>query len=294
MSRTREFSFSENDFDEIKKRIKNLAGIHLSDHKRDMVYGRMARRLRALHMTRVDEYLKLVEKEPQELINFTNSLTTNLTSFFRENHHFEYLKKFIIPELLKLHRSDRKIRIWISASSTGEEAVSTAMVLCDNIPDWKSWDIKILATDLDSQVIEKCRKGIFPLKNVEDMPEKFLQKYFLKGSGKNADSCRFKQPYQNLITYKEFNLIQERWPLKKQFDVIFCRNVLIYFDKKTQQQVIGNLLNVLKQEGHLFLGHSESIGTFKSTTTHLGKTWYRNVVDTNQLSRKQKLDKYTL
>ncbi len=287
MAYEREFDFSENDFVNIKARIKQTAGIHLSDRKKDMVYSRLARRLRTLNLQRVADYLHLVDKDEQELINFVNSLTTNLTSFFREKHHFEYLADPIVPELLKLNQRDKKIRIWISASSTGEEAFSTAFTLCEAITDWHKWDIKILATDLDSDVIRDSRTGIYPLSRIEGLDEKIIRKYFFRGRGKNQDYCRVKPEILALIHFKEFNLISPEWKLSKQFDVVFCRNVLIYFDRETQQQVLTSILNVLKNEGHLFLGHSESIGELKSRTTHLGKTWYRNIPDmhcVNQLS----------
>ncbi|HFB66981.1 MAG TPA: protein-glutamate O-methyltransferase CheR [Aeromonadales bacterium] len=285
MAYEREFDFSENDFVIIKTRIKDIAGIHLSDRKKDMVYSRLARRLRSLNLKRIADYLKLIDDDEQELINFVNSLTTNLTSFFREKHHFEYLADPIVPELVRLNRHDKKIRIWISASSTGEEAFSTAFTLCESIQDWRNWDIKILATDLDSNVIRDSKTGIYPKSRIEGLDEKLVQKYFLNGSGKNRDFCRVKPEILSLISFKEFNLIAPEWRLKKQFDVVFCRNVLIYFDKETQQQVLRSILKVLKNEGHLFLGHSESIGDLKNQTTHLGKTWFRNIPDTQSSSK---------
>jgi len=241
-----------------------------------MVYSRLARRLRALKLVRIEDYLALIERDEVELINFVNSLTTNLTSFYREKHHFKYLATSIIPELIDLHRLDKKIRIWISASSTGEEAYSAAFTLCDNLADWQGWDIKILATDLDSNVIRDSKTGIYPLHRIEEMDRSIVKKYLLKGRGENKDYCRIKQQIKSLITFKKFNLISPDWKLKQQFDVIFCRNVLIYFDKITQQQVLTAMLKVLNPEGHLFLGHSESIGALKGQTTHLGKTWFRN------------------
>ncbi len=277
MSRPREFHFSDEDFDAIRVRIKVLAGIELADHKREMVYSRLARRLRHYGFDSFQKYLILLSDDENELITFVNSLTTNLTSFFREKHHFEYLKETIFPELINLHQGDKKIRIWISASSTGEEAYSTAITFCETVPDWKSWDFKILSTDLDTAVVKSSKTGIYHINRIEDISEEIRQKYFLRGKGDNQDKCRLRKEIVEMVHFDEFNLIKQPWALSTTFDVVFCRNVLIYFDRPTQQIVLTSLMEHLKTEGHLFLGHSESIGELKSSVEHLGRTWFRKV-----------------
>ncbi len=279
MQRKTEFHFEESDFFLIRDKIKFLAGIKLADHKKAMVYSRLARSLRRRKLNTFDDYLKLIEADPDELIQFINSLTTNLTSFFREEHHFEYMCKTIIPEILNRHQSDKVIRIWSAGCSTGEEAYSIAITLCEQINDIEQWDINILATDLDTSVLKKGDSGQYDVERIAGIQEELKRKYFLKGSGQNEGVCRVKKRICDMVSFKKLNLIEPPWSISQPFDIIFCRNVLIYFEPEVQYTVLQSLLFHLISEGHLFLGHSESIGDNSHSVQHLGRTWYRKTSD---------------
>lgn len=258
MSAAREFNFEDADFDFIKQVIGSHTGIVLSESKRNMVYGRLSRRLRVLGMSRFNEYCDLLRDEDKdELVNFVNAITTNLTSFFREKHHFDYLEKVIIPQLLA-QNTNKRIRIWSAGCSTGEEPYSIAMVLQESIPNIKTWDVKVLATDLDSNVVATAKAGIYTEERIEGIALSRKKRWFSQNGGKVQVSSELKQ----LITFNQLNLMNE-WPLKGLFDLIFCRNVVIYFSKDTQRKLVSRYADYTKDQGHLFLGHSESL--FKVT-----------------------------
>ena len=249
----REFLFTDQDFERIRKLIYERAGISLSPIKRDMVYSRLARRLRATDLKSFADYIAHLERgDPVEMEAFTNSLTTNLTSFFREEHHFPLLQEFLRP---KMRQSN--ISIWCSASSTGEEPYSIAMSVAElfgNIPS----HVKILASDLDTNVLNKAREGVYPVERIEKLPEALVHKYFLRGKGTQEGLVRVKPELQAMITYRQINLLDDTWPMRGPFDAIFCRNVMIYFDKPTQHRILEKFVPLLPQDGLLFAGHSES------------------------------------
>ncbi len=283
--RIREFHFKDEDFEVIRNRINHLAGIKLGGHKREMVYSRLARRLRVLKLNIFEDYLNFLEKDEEELVHFVNSLTTNLTSFFRESHHFDYMKETVIPEIIKSNSKNKTVRIWSAGCSSGEEAYSIAMTLCGHIPHWSTWDIKILATDLDTNVLKKGREGIYELERVSDLSSDIKSSYFNKGKGTQEGYCRVKKFIREMVVFNQLNFIEESWNIKQPFDLIFCRNVLIYFDQALQQKVLNSLLDHLTMQGHLFLGHSESAGDVNSFLDHLGRTWYRKISSPNKIDR---------
>jgi len=271
----REFIFSESDFESIRKFVKEETGITLSDAKKNMVYGRLSRRLRALNIKSFKQYIEIVkEGEDEEKGNFVNAITTNLTSFFREEHHFDFLKKTVVPQVLSNNRQTKRVRIWSAGCSTGEEPYSLAIALHESIPDIDNWDIKILATDLDTNVLDHCRRGVYDIERIQDLSKLRKSTWFLKGKGQHSGSVRVDPRLQSLITFKQLNLMQG-WPMKGPFDFMFCRNVVIYFDKPTQKILFDRYANILKDDAYLFLGHSESLHNVTSRFQLLGTTIYQ-------------------
>ena len=266
----REFPMTKGNFDTIKSIAYKETGITLSDHKQNMIYGRLARRLRKLNLRNFDDYCNVISKDnSDEMTEFVNSITTNLTSFFRENHHFEYLTQTVFPGLLASRRQTKRIRIWSAGCSTGEEPYSIAMVV-KSIAALSSWDVKILATDLDSNVVAHASEGVYGLERIETMDEKY-KKYV--SIDQNEDKVYLKEDVRKLITFKQLNLLNS-WPMKGPFDVIFCRNVVIYFDAQTQKTLFERYSKLLSDDGHLFIGHSESLHNVAKQFESLGRTIY--------------------
>ncbi len=249
----REFEFTAEDFAEVRRLIYTHAGISLSKSKEDMVYSRLARRLRALKLTRFQDYLRLLKTgDGAEWEPFVNALTTNLTAFFREAHHFEILKDFLRT------RRQRPITLWSAAASTGEEPYSIAMTALETLPDAANV-VRILASDLDTQVLERAREGIYALDRVAKLGEARLRRFFLRGTGSREGLVRVRPELRAMVHFFQLNLLDVQWPIKTPLDAIFCRNVMIYFDKPTQYRILQRMKPLLKADGLLFLGHSEAI-----------------------------------
>ena len=267
----REFRFSDDNFKRIVSLINKKSGIKLSERKSDMAYARLARRLRALGFEDFDSYLAFVEDNDQESINFTNSLTTNLTHFFRENHHFDYLADVFLPEILS--RGQSRVRIWSAGCSTGEEPYSLAITWQSRIKESHKYDFKILATDLDTNVLEACRKGLYGRDKIAQLEEEH-QQWFKSTRRCNAYQMEVFPKLREQIVFKQLNLMEE-WPMKGPLDVIICRNVLIYFDKQTQQNLVNRFANLLSDKGCLILGHSENLSANKNLFDSIGQTIFR-------------------
>ena len=276
--KNREFEMTDRDFDQIRSLASEFTGISLSEHKKEMVYSRLARRLRALEISEFSDYINyLKSNERQELGNFVNSITTNLTSFFRENHHFEYMKSTVIPELAALHRLDKKIRVWSAGCSTGEEPYSIAMTLAEaHELSSPSWDIKVLATDLDTSVLSHARIGKYDLNRVEGVDATRRNKWFHHHKMDDKSVFEVSDKIKNRITFNQLNLMNS-WPINGRFDVIFCRNVVIYFDKPTQKKLFDRYANLLNEGGYLFIGHSETLHGVTTRFKSLGRTIYRKI-----------------
>lgn len=275
MKRETEFLFSDRDFNLIRQLISRHTGIALSEAKRDMVYSRLSRRLRKLGLQDFKAYCQLLEGNDAEteLGHFTNAVTTNLTSFFRESHHFTYLARQLLPELYRLKASDRRLRIWSAGCSTGEEPYSIAMTLLENLPPNSGWDIRILATDLDTNVLASAERGIYTEERLQNLPQGQRRRWFQRGRGDNMGLLLAKPALRDMITFRQLNLMGD-WPMKGPFDIIFCRNVVIYFDKPTQSVLMERYAELMANNGHLFLGHSETLYRVTERFKLIGQTIY--------------------
>jgi chemotaxis protein methyltransferase CheR len=273
--RTREFAFSDEDFDALRTLVKELTGINLSDQKRELVYGRLARRLRALRLRTFAEYRELLSSDGgQEIGELCNAITTNLTSFFRESHHFDYLREHVLQARAAQRGPARRMRIWSAGCSTGEEPYSLAMTVLETLPDLRSWDIKILATDLDSDVLARAQRGVYAGERVRGMNPQRLSRFFIESRGRDGPSYEVIPELMSLITFKQLNLMHPL-PMKGPLDVVFCRNVVIYFDKDTQRDLFSRVARLQRTSDLLFLGHSESLFKVSESYNPIGKTIYR-------------------
>lgn len=267
--------FTERDFNFIRHLVREQAGISLSEHKRELVYGRLAKRLRGLGLRTFSDYCRIIEERAEtEIGELINAITTNQTSFFRENHHFEYLAETILPKILQHDSHRRRIRIWSAGCSTGEEPYSLAMTLRENLPINQGCDVKILATDIDSNVLAKAAAGVYSIAQTNGISAPRLRRWFQKGRGAHTGQVKVNRALSEIITFLPLNLMHS-WPMKGPFDIIFCRNVVIYFEKSTQKILFNRFADVLAQEGYLFIGHSESLFNVSDRYKLIGRTIYR-------------------
>ncbi|MDT8453101.1 MAG: protein-glutamate O-methyltransferase [Gammaproteobacteria bacterium] len=280
---TKEFLFTDKDFSYLSKLAGELAGISLSSGKRELIYGRLVKRLRALGFSDFKQYCTLLKdgdenKAREERTHFINAITTNVTSFFRENHHFEFMAETLLPELIaqKKAASRPSLRIWSAGCSSGKEPYSIAMVLKECIPDIERWDIKILATDLDSNILEVARAGIYPKEHIKEIPLERRKRWFRAGLGMNENVIKVTDEIKNMVAYRQLNLTQD-WPMKGIFDIIFCRNVTIYFGRDTRIDLLDRFAEHLDKGGCLFVGHSESLFGLTQRFSTVGRTIHRKI-----------------
>lgn len=265
-----DLEFVEQDFERIRQLMRSWVGISFNDSKRSLIYNRLGRRLREKKLDRFGDYLDLVEKDETERELFINSLTTNLTSFFREEHHFPILAQ----HLQQLPRN-QAVRIWCCAASTGEEPYSIAMTVIEALGEEAAKRVSIVASDLDTHVLAHAQAGIYRLAQVEKLGKERLQRFFWRGHGAREGYARVKPELQALISFRQINLLEQCWPVKGPLDVIFCRNVMIYFDKAMQLSVLERFNPLLRPQGLLFAGHSESLTHAAHLFRCCGKTLYR-------------------
>lgn len=271
----KQFEFTDHDFHQFRDLVTRHTGIFLADNKRELVYGRLSRRLRVLGLDKFSSYRKVLEQgDPEELQEFANLITTNLTSFFRESHHFDYLKASLLPELMRARQADKKIRIWSAGCSSGEEAYSIAMIVREVIHDLNTWDVRILATDLDSNMLATGEAGVYDVDRVTGVSPDRTKRFFFRGKGRQAGKVKAVPDIQSIISFKKLNLM-ESWPMQGKFDIIFCRNVVIYFDKETQTRLFGRFADALQSDGQLFVGHSETLNKVTNRFELMSKTVYK-------------------
>ncbi|MDR3087017.1 MAG: chemotaxis protein CheR [Azoarcus sp.] len=266
-AQSREFEFTPADFERIRKLLYDHAGIALSPAKQDMVYSRLSRRLRACGDKSFAQYLLRLERERAEWEIFINSLTTNLTSFFRESHHFD-----ILSEQLKQVKEKRTIRIWCCAASTGEEPYTLAITACEVFSSLTP-PVEILASDIDTAVLAQGEKGIYRRDRLERMQPAYIARYFTSATGEEG-AYAVRPELRRLITFRRVNLLSPTWEAQGVFDAIFCRNVMIYFDKQTQYGILKRFVPLLRPDGRLYAGHSESFMHADNLLRSLGRTVY--------------------
>ncbi|MEL7022813.1 MAG: protein-glutamate O-methyltransferase CheR [Pseudomonadota bacterium] len=269
---------SDKQFDCVLELIYQLTGIAMTAAKRLLVERRIKKRMEALNFASFEEYFALLRRgDATEVELFTNAVTTNLTSFFRENHHFEFFREKFIPEIIRRERnSGKRMRVWSAGCSTGEEPYSIAITMREALRDIDAWDAKVLCTDIDSEVLKKCQLGVYSMDRIDGIAEHRVKKWFQIGSGELDGYVKARPELQDLLVIRKLNLIQP-WPIRNQFDLIFCRNVMIYFDKSTQQNLVQRFAQHLIPGGYLIVGHSESLVRNTTQFELLGRTIYRKL-----------------
>jgi chemotaxis protein methyltransferase CheR len=272
-----DIQLGDQEFSFIRTVVEKNAGIILNSSKRQLVQGRLARRVRELGLRSFAEYCDIVRSGgPEELVGLINAITTNVTSFFREIHHFESLAAVMLPEAMGRNERSHRLRIWSAGCSSGEEPYSIAMAASEALAGARGWDFKILATDIDSEILNTAAKGIYPAERLQGVSDERRQRWFEAGAGANAGQVRVKPELQTMITFRPLNLMGD-WPMHGPFDVIFCRNVMIYFDQATREKLLMRYAQLLADGGYLCLGHSESIHTSHTSFKLVGRTIYRKV-----------------
>ena len=271
----REFELRDQEFQYIRDLVMSQTGIVVSENKQELIYSRLSKRVRALNLGGFGDYIDLLEegRNKDEMVAFVNAITTNLTAFFREGHHFDYLRDQALPKIMERNRQSRKIRIWSAGCSTGEEAYSIAMVLAEKL-GFDTWDWRILATDIDTDVLSSANSRVYSSDRVTGIDSQRLQRWFKKGSGRNQGLVQVAKELNDRISFKQLNLIKP-WPIKNEFDIIFCRNVVIYFDVATQKRIFDGYARHLAGHGNLFIGHSESLHKVTDRFESLGHTVYK-------------------
>ncbi len=270
---------TNDEFRRIRELIYSEAGISLSDSKRALVCARLAKRLRRLSLRSHSDYLDYLEtrddgSERQAMIN---CLTTNKTDFFRESHHFDYLSEVVFPQLV--HRAERggprRLNIWSAGCSIGHEPYSIAITILEHFASRRGWELRILASDINTEVLKTAAQGVYPLEHIDGLDDSIRRKYFLRGTGRWGGSCQVRPEVRRLVTFRQINFMDASWPFRSRFDVIFCRNVIIYFDVPTQQRLTLRFGEHLTDGGYLMLGHSEHPHWLEGPFQSMGQTIYR-------------------
>ncbi|MGH8119800.1 MAG: CheR family methyltransferase [Gammaproteobacteria bacterium] len=272
------YKFTDNDFNYISSLINGHTGIRLGQTKRELVYARLTKRLRALGLQTFREYCDLLRDGDQnELINCINAITTNVTTFFREIHHFEFLERTVLPDLIRQKALSvlPRVRVWSAGCSTGEEPYSIEIVLREQ-PALQRWNVRLLATDLDTHVLERAQQGIYDIKQLEKVSAERCKRWFRIGTGRNDQRVSVVPELRERVRFRQLNL-KDAWPMRGPFDVIFCRNVVIYFDKEMQKKLFNRFADMLSPDGYLFIGHSESLFGITDRFKIAGRTIYQKV-----------------
>jgi chemotaxis protein methyltransferase CheR len=271
-----DMQLSEQEFNFIRQVIEKNTGIILGGNKKQLVQGRLARRVRELALDSFAAYCDYVRNGgPEELSNLVNAITTNVTSFFRESHHFDALKAVMLPEAVGRNERSRRLRIWSAGCSSGEEPYSIAMAAAEFLGNQRGWDFKILATDIDSEILATAARGEYSGERIQGISDERKQRWFMPISGRPG-TFQIKADIQSMIAFKPLNLMGD-WPMRGPFDVIFCRNVMIYFDQSTRERLLERYAQLLAPGGYLCLGHSESIHMQHAVFKLVGRTIYRRV-----------------
>ncbi len=255
-----DITIQDGEFRLFRDLIYNEVGINLTEKKKTLLVSRLAKRLMELNLESFSDYFAIVSKDRQELLFLVNRISTNLTTFFRERVHFEFLQNAFLKDMREKARrtGERKITVWSAACSTGEEPYSIAISLMEGIQRDSCWNIKIVASDINTNVLEATETAVYDEGSLEKVPKHLWKKYFLRGTDKYGGKYRVKDFVKGMVLTRRFNLMNKEWPIRGGFDAVFCRNVLIYFDRKTQEETVSKLCRYLSVGGYLFLGHSEA------------------------------------
>jgi len=270
---------SDAEFKKFSDLIYQHVGIFMKLEKKELLNARLGKRLRACQMESFQEYFEFIsrpDQQHQEFVKFLDSVSTNFTSFFREVSHFEYLKDNVLPELMANKGGSREFVFWSSASSSGEEPYTLAMFLNEFNAHSPGFRYRIMATDISTRVLAMAATGVYPVEQTTKVPQDILRKYFQKGLGSSVGKVKVKDDLRRQVTFQRFNLMDE-FPWSGEMDVIFCRNVMIYFDRQTQEKLIGKFYHCLNKGGYLFIGHSESIASLKHDFVQVEATTYKKV-----------------
>ena len=283
---------TDREFQQFRTLVRQHAGIALGDTKRQLVCSRLGRRLRHYGYTTFSQYYRhLMEDDPdgQELVRMINAITTNKTEFFREAHHFAFLRSVVLPGLAEANRgaAPRRLRIWSAGCSSGEEPFSIALTMMAALPDVWSWDARILASDIDTDMLARGEKGVYPVEQIAHVPPTMVQEQFLRGKGTREGLVCIRPAPRRLVSFRRINLQDEPWPIRTTFDAIFCRNVIIYFDRALQQRLIARFIDLLKPGGYLFLGHAESLLGMGLGLTYVGNTVYQKALRADEATARQ-------
>ncbi len=275
-----QYILSDKEFELFRGLIYDTCGISLTLSKKELVKSRLTKRLSETGTNTFNEYYNFVtqtDRTGRELVHLIDNISTNKTDFFREKKHFDYLNKTLMPALIssKWKSNNRKLRIWCAASSSGEEPYTLAMTVFNHIKPDSGWDIKILATDISTRILRKAIDGQYKKELLSDVPPEITSAHFSKVRVGNTNCYIAKDHLKEIITFRRFNLMTEKFPFKYPFDFIFCRNVMIYFDPETQEQLVAKFYNCLPQNGHLFIGHSETLSKGKSAFKYIQPAVYQ-------------------
>lgn len=268
--------------------IDGEAGIYLPETKKALLVGRLNRRLRELRLDSFEEYYRLVQREDEERVRMLDSVCTNETHFFREPQHFQFVEEKVFPAWRAAAASGaraRHVRVWSAGCSTGEEPYSLAMILSENFPASSGWETQVLATDLSTRALDHARAATWPLKKSKEIPDSYLKRFMLKGVGSQEGKMRARAELGSLIEFHRVNLNSDPYPVRGLFDLIFCRNVLIYFSAESRARVVNRLLNSLSSTGYLFLGHSETLNCVTDRARSVGPTVYAPIITNHSGSK---------
>jgi chemotaxis protein methyltransferase CheR len=274
----KKISLSDSEFDKLRELVYKISGISLANTKKELVISRFSKRLKELKLNSFGEYYDLIVSPSgfSEVQNFINSITTNKTDFFREAHHFDFIVSTFIPQVVASSRP--VVRIWSAACSTGEEPYTIAMVMAKYLVEPYGIPVKILGTDIDTNVLKTAARGVYDSHAIGQVPEKYLKKYFLRGKGDSFGLYKIKDEIRSMVTFKQLNFIASEYPITSTFDIIFCRNVIIYFSSETKKTVVSKLFRYLNEGGYIMMGHSETLFNMIDGLVYLKNTIYQKRV----------------
>jgi len=270
---------TDSEFKKFSDLIYQHVGIYMKLEKKELLNARLGKRLRACQLDSFQDYFDLITQpgeQNREFIEFLDSVSTNFTSFFREVSHFEYMRSRVLPELMARRGGGRDFTFWSSASSSGEEPYTMAIFLNEFAAKSPGFRYRIMATDISTKVLAMAATGVYPIEQTAKVPQDILKKYFQKGLGASAGKVKIKEEIRRQVAFHRLNLMGE-FPWKEEMDVIFCRNVMIYFDRQTQEKLVAKFYSCLAKGGYLFIGHSESISSLKHDFVQVEATTYKKM-----------------